>query len=118
MVKSWSIPFLILLMLGCAAVQIHPGAVNKADSQAYDVLLIAQAVIEQARGEADAGKLPEQIKPALNNLVSAYNIARTSWLTYRAAVKASQPADGSGLSRTMNSLTAALNAFNNSRSVQ
>ena len=32
-------------------------------------------------------------KPALDALVLSYNIARTSWLTYRGAISTNSPAD-------------------------
>src|SRR6266516_2509403 len=37
---------------------IHPGALNTTDSAAYDILLVAQATIDQARVEFEANRLP------------------------------------------------------------
>lgn len=109
---------MILLASACAAVPLHPGAVNRADSVAYDTLTVAQAIIEQSRTEAAAGTLPEVMKPALNRLVDSYNVGRASWLAYRAAVKARTPADVAGLRRLMDALTESLTAFNRTRSIQ
>ena len=79
---------------GCAAhYTVHPGAINAADSAAYDALLIAQATIDQARSDFQAGQLPEGAKPALDALIRSYNIARDSWLTYRGAVPGNVLAD-------------------------
>jgi hypothetical protein len=108
---------LILLLTACAAMQLHPGSVNKADSSAYDVLLIAQAVIDQSRAEVTAGTLPENLKPGLMKLIDSYNVARMSWLTYRNAVKAGQSANASILNAAINTLSNALNTFQNSRSI-
>src|SRR5262245_21497619 len=65
---------------------VHPGALNKADSAAYDALLIAETTIDQARLEYTAGRLPAESKDALDALIRSYNVARTSWLTYRGAI--------------------------------
>jgi len=107
----------ILLFTSCAMPRLHPGAVSKLDSQVYDTLLIAQAVIDQARIELTAGTLPEALKPALMRLIDSYNVARTSWLTYRNAVKAGQTADAAGMNRTIAILSAALDSFQSSRSI-
>ena len=72
----------------CARYAVHPGAVNKADSAAYDTLLIAESVIDQARSEVSS---PTE-KDALNTLVASYNAARESWLTYRGAIATNTPA--------------------------
>jgi len=110
---------MLLFLTACAMVQLHPGAVNKIDSSAYDVLLISQAVIDQARVEVTAGTLPENLKPGLMRLIDAYNAARTSWLTYRNAVKAGQQnTSAGGLHNALDVLSAALDAFQNSRSIQ
>ncbi len=107
-----------LLLTSCAAVQLHPGAVNKADSSAYDVLLIAQAVVDQSRAEVTAGTLPENLKPSLMKLIDSYNVARMSWLTYRNAVKVGQSANSATLNAAINTLSNALNTFQSSRSIQ
>ena len=80
---------LALSLSACAArYAIHPGALNKTDSVAYDALLIAESVIDQAR------QLPlddKDVKSALNTLINAYDIARASWLTYRGAIATNVP---------------------------
>src|SRR5207249_11267039 len=76
----------------CAARYIvHPGALNKTDSAAYDILLVAEAAIDQARRDYNFGQLPAGAKPALDALVRSYNLARDSWLTYRAAIANNGP---------------------------
>jgi len=107
----------VLLLTSCAMPRLHPGALNRADSSSYDVLLVAKAVIDQARVELTAGTLPDTLKPALMRLIDSYNIARTSWLTYRNAVKAGQTADAAGMNRTIAILSAALDSFQSSRSI-
>ena len=85
---------LLVLMLpvllstnACAAhYTVHPGALNRTDSAAYDTLLIAQGAIDQARAEYQTEQLPAGAAGALNMLISSYNVARQSWLTYRGAL--------------------------------
>jgi hypothetical protein len=88
----WCIVPLVLSAAACAAhYTIHPGALDKTDSAAYDALLIAEAAIDQARQNFDAGQLPAETKPVLDELIRVYNVARASWLTYRGAVSANIP---------------------------
>ena len=68
---------------------VHPGSLNTADSAAYDTLLIAQTVIDQARPE----NISATEKDALKTLVASYNAARESWLTYRGALATNTPSD-------------------------
>jgi hypothetical protein len=86
---------LVLSMTACAAVHytVHPGAMNQVDSAAYDALLVAESAIDQGRTDFQAGRLPAEARDALNALVDTYNVARTSWLTYRGAVATNVPAD-------------------------
>ena len=84
---------LLLVTPACAMhYTVHPGALNQADSEAYDTLLIAESTIDQARLDFKSGQLPAGAKPALDALVSSYNIARNSWLTYRGAISTNAPA--------------------------
>jgi hypothetical protein len=91
-IKTFVIALLIPILLfpqACVAARytIHPGSLNKTDSVAYDSLLVAEAVIDQARSENEAGGgLAKRAKDALNALIDAYNVARASWLTYRDAL--------------------------------
>jgi type II secretory pathway component PulM len=101
-----------LLIFGSACVAhyaVHPGSLNTADSAAYDTLLIAETVIDQAR--------PENISPtekdALKTLVACYNAARESWLTYRGALATNTPSDQyfQQLSKNLADLTNAIRAI-------
>ena len=77
----------------CAArYTVHPGALNKTDSAAYDILLVAETAIDQARLDYKSGHLPAGAKPAFEALVQSYNIARDSWLAYRSAIATNGPA--------------------------
>src|SRR2546425_9753250 len=86
---------LLLLASACAVrYTVHPGALNKTDSAAYDALLIAETAIDQARTEYQTGRLPvgdKDAKAALDALIASYNIARESWLTYRGAITTNVP---------------------------
>src|SRR3989454_12801177 len=47
----------------CAArYTIHPGALNKTDSAAYDILLVAETAIDQARLAYKSRQLPAGVK--------------------------------------------------------
>jgi hypothetical protein len=98
----------------CAAhYSIHPGALNPADSAAYDALLIAETTIDQARLYFDGGQLPDQAKTALDGLVRSYNVARESWLTYRGAVASNVAGEiyFDQLSKNLSDLAAAIRKF-------
>ncbi len=82
---------LVFLWAACTHYVVHPGSLNKADSAAYDTLLVAESAIDQARIEFKAGKLPFPAKNALDNLIKSYNVARESWLTYRGVIGTTQP---------------------------
>ena len=78
-----TIPLLLFASACTPHYMVHPGAVNRTDSAAYDALLIAQAAIDQAKTAYQAGQLPTSAKQPLDALIQSYNIARESWLTYR-----------------------------------
>jgi hypothetical protein len=101
-------------MSACAAhYTIHPGALNKTDSAAYDALLIAEAAIDQARMEYQASRLPALAKKPLNALIESYNVARDSWLTYRGAIATNVPAGVyfHQLTKNVSDLAVAIRAF-------
>jgi hypothetical protein len=53
----------LLFLVSCTAhYSVHPGALNKSDSAAYDTLLIAENTIDQARLDFQAGRLPDGAK--------------------------------------------------------
>src|SRR4051812_11062492 len=78
---------LVLLAQACVAhYSVHPASLNKTDSAAYDALLIAETVIDQAKAVNPAP--PDDV---LERLIDSYNVARESWLTYRGAINANVP---------------------------
>jgi hypothetical protein len=105
----------ILMLLLTAACGTHyvirPGALNAGDSAAYDTLLIAESVIDQARSAVQAGAISSsQAKDALNSAVQSYNVARDSWLTYRGAIATNVPFDSyfQQLTKNLTDLTNAI----------
>ena len=68
-----------------AAYQVHPGSVDAFDSQSYDTLLVAQATIQQAKQQVEAGALPAAAAGPLNHAIQAYDVAETAWQAYHAA---------------------------------
>ena len=101
---------------GCAALHydVHPGSLNATDSAAYDTLLIAQAVIEQARADYQDQQLPPDTKGVINTLVQSYTVARESWLTYRGAIGTNVPSDQyvQQLNKNLTDLITAIQAIN------
>jgi hypothetical protein len=99
---------------------VHPGALNVADSAAYETLLVAEAAIDQARVENQTRTLPSAEKDALNTLIRSYNVARDSWLTYRGAVATNVQADPyfQQLTKNLTDLTNAIRAFHERLRVQ
>lgn len=98
---------LAVLLCGCAVAVVHPGAANSFDSQSYDALLVAHSVIESSKADLASGKLPVTAKPALNDLISAYDAADTVYLIYHAAA-----INGTATPDQMSAVTAALTAVN------
>lgn len=81
---------LFLATPACAAhYTVHPDALNTVDSAAFDLLLVAHDVIDQARMDP----LSETGKDDLDTLIKSYNVARDAWLAYRNAVSTNVPAD-------------------------
>ena len=107
------IPLFLATSACVAHYTIHPGALNKTDSAAYDTLLIAEAAIDQARIEYKASQLPAQAKEPLDTLVKSYNVARESWLTYRGAMATNVPSDAyfNQLTKNLSDLTDAIRTF-------
>ncbi len=66
----------------------HAEAISDLDSRAYDVLLAASITIDQVTFAYMRRDLPEASKDLINLSITYYNVARTSWLIYRAAVAA------------------------------
>jgi hypothetical protein len=103
----------VMTVSACHGYAVHPGSLNQVDSAAFDTLLVAEAAIDQARIEYNAGTLPASSKTPLDALVKAYNVARESWLTYRGAISTSQPTQIylDQLTKNLNDLTAAVKAL-------
>jgi len=81
----------LALLTGCtrSALVRHPDAVDELDARTYDTLLVAQAVLDNAKVEILAGRLPASAKPTVNAAGGAYDTLRELWLTYRAKPDAS-----------------------------
>jgi hypothetical protein len=74
--------FALLLGFACQRQSIHPGAINKVDSDIYDSLLVAQAALNQAKVDFTAGKIPASAKDEINVAIRVYNVAQASWKAY------------------------------------
>src|SRR5947199_8793613 len=89
-VKTMTVILLIPILLSVSACRahyaIHPGALNTADSAAYDTLLVASATIDEARMAYQLARLPIGARDLLNTLIHSYKVSRQSSLTYRGAI--------------------------------
>ena len=105
---------LVLAAAACAThYKPHPGAINIADSAAYDTLLVAEAAIDAARTRNQTHPLPAEAKDVLNRVIQYYNVARDAWLTYRGALATNTPSDQylQQLTRNLTDLTGALESL-------
>lgn len=102
-----SIVLISLMLCSCAAMPLHPGAVNKFDSTTYDVLLTAKSVIDTSRDEFSKGLLPDRLKPLVNDIVVAYDKANPIYQSWHNAM-----AEGKATPDQLTALNAALDALN------
>ncbi len=82
------IAVLLMVMGGCAAKQggattVHPNQINSFDGQTYDILVSAQAALDEAKSQYKAGTLPSSSKSLINAAGASYETARTSWQMWR-----------------------------------
>ena len=116
-VKTMTVILLIPILLSVSACRahyaIHPGALNTADSAAYDTLLVASATIDEARMAYQLGRLPIGARDLLNTLIHSYKVARQSWLTYRGAIATNVAPDiyFDELTENLKDLTTAIREF-------
>ena len=116
-VKTMTVILLIPILLSVSACRahypIHPGALNMADSAAYDTLLVASATIDEARMAYQLGRLPIGARDLLNTLIHSYKVARQSWLTYRGAIATNVAPDiyFDELTENLKDLTTAIREF-------
>ena len=76
-------PFVLLLLLaGCTVTVPRPGSIDQLDSQTYDTLLIFQGLLDSAKDKVKEGKLPESMKPLINQAGEVYKELRKNWLAY------------------------------------
>lgn len=83
---------LAVLLAGCAARPIHPGAANSFDSTTYDSLITAKSVIDSTKTDLANNAFPANVAPvvktAVNGLITAYDALGTSYKAYHAAALA------------------------------
>jgi hypothetical protein len=71
----------------------HPNQLNSFDGQAYDRLTEAQAVLNEAKAQYAAGKLPVASKTVINDTGNIYNVGYAAWLNYRDIVQGKTAGD-------------------------
>lgn len=97
----------VTLLTGCAAVPLHPGAINKSDSVTYDALLTAKSIIDTSRDQFKTGVLPDKLKPAVNAIAKVYDDAYPAYLSWHRAMQ-----EGSSTQAQLNNLNALMAALN------
>lgn len=97
--------FTLSLSLGCAKkpIAVHPGAISNLDSYGYDILLVEQAAILEAKNQFNAGSLPAAAKEPLNYAIQQYNLTQAAWQSYHAGNK-----DDAKLQQALNALVGAV----------
>jgi hypothetical protein len=95
----------LLSGMGCAkkVVSVHPGAISDYDSYAYDILLVEQSAINEARSQFVAGNLPPAAKGPLNTAITQYNLAEAGWKAYHGT-----GGDATALQQAIDALVAAV----------
>ena len=88
--KRKIVPVILLLLTltaGCMKTGPYvprPGAVSELDSRIYDVLLVSEAIIDNASQQNVAGTLDNTLKAAINRMIPIHNAADLAWKIYRA----------------------------------
>jgi hypothetical protein len=107
----WFTLIAALILAGCAARPVHPGAANKFDSDSYDAVLVAHSVIETTKTDLANNAFPASIagtvKVALNGLITSYDAADKLYISYHNAALA-----GTATTVQSTDLTNALNDVN------
>lgn len=87
---------------GCAKkIAVHTNAVSNLDSYAYDLLIVEQDSISQARRDFQAGNLPAEAKAPLNAAIAQYDTTLAAWNSYHAS-----QGDATKLQEALNALVA------------
>lgn len=74
-------------------VTAHPNQLSTLDGQAYDLLYTAQAALQEAQKQFQAGNIPQSAKPVYTVAAAAYNDCEAAWKTYRAVLAGTQSGD-------------------------
>jgi hypothetical protein len=88
-VFSFLLIAVMAVTIGCGpkkSVAVHPGAISKLDSYAYDLLLVEQDAIKSVQASFAQGALPPSSKEAINAAVAQYNVAEAAWQSYHAGL--------------------------------
>lgn len=106
--RLWALALLCLMATGCAKnAKSHPGSISGLDSHVYDVLLVEQDVLNQAKTDYQAGNLPVGSKDALNYAIKQYNLLHEQWTVYHAS-----GSNATELQQALDALTTAMGQLN------
>lgn len=114
----------LLLLVSCAASQIHPGSPNAFDSASYDTLIATHSIIETTKTDLANNAFPVSIAPnvkaALNTLIQAYNAADTAYQSYHSAALTgtATAAQQTSVSAAIANVNAATTALTNAKAAK
>lgn len=113
-VRAASMLLVVLLFLSACAKTVRPGAVDVADSRAFDILGTAAVSIEELKKTCPSGPTspcPQAQKDAINKIIDAYNVARKVWLDYRETVRLGKPASAEELAALLSKVVIASDEY-------
>ena len=83
---------LVFILAGCAGRNpltiYRPNARTPLEERAYNTLLVSERMISTAEASNAAGTLPEFMRPVVDGLIDAHNLATVSAATYVALIDA------------------------------
>ena len=110
-------PLLILVLLtGCAGRNpltiYRPNARTPLEEKAYNALKVSERLITEAENSNTAGTLPEFMRPIVNGLISAHELALTAFEVYALVIGAEGELDkGQELDTLLTDLDRTITSF-------
>lgn len=103
------VPLLLCLTLaGCAKkVPVHPGSISNLDSYSYDILLVEQDVLNNAKTAFQAGQIPASAKDSINAAIRQFDVALGAWQGYHSGLTK----DTTALQNAVDALVGAVSAL-------
>jgi len=81
-----AMPVILILLMGCAGRNpltiYRPNARTPLEEKAYNALKVSERLITEAEKSNEAGTLPEFMRPIINGLIDAHELALTAFEKY------------------------------------